>query len=91
MAVDTEAALSGNPDQSWIRAGRRRRRQLVVAKGSTSNGTIDAGALVFASRTEALAVLVHPAVVLTCASLGSCCKNNAFQLKFSARYSYRHS
>lgn len=71
-AVDTKAALSGNPDQSWIRAGRRCRRKLVVTKRSTSNGAIDAGALVFTSRTEALTVLVHPAVVLTRASLGSC-------------------
>lgn len=69
MAVHTEAALPGYPDQPWVGAGWRGRWQLVCTERSAANGAVNAGALVFAAGTEALAVLVDPAVVLACASL----------------------
>lgn len=69
MAVDTEAALPGYPDQPWVGAGWGRWWKLVATEGSAANSAINAGTLVFAAGTEALAVLVDPAVVLTCASL----------------------
>lgn len=69
MAVHTEAALPGYPDQPWVGAGWRGRWQLVVTEWSAANSAINAGALVFTPGTEALAILVDPAVVLTCASL----------------------
>lgn len=69
MAFHAEAALPGDPDQLRVGAGWRSRRQLVVAERSAANGAIDAGALVFTAGTEALTILVDPAVVLTCSSL----------------------
>lgn len=69
MAVHAEAALAGYPYQPWVGAGWRGRWQLVVTKRSAANSTIYAGTLVFTAGTEALAVLVDPAVVLTGASL----------------------
>lgn len=69
VAVHTEAALAGDPDQTWVQAGRRCWRQLVVAERSAANGPVDAGTLMFTAGMEALAILVNPAVVLTCPSL----------------------
>lgn len=69
MAVHAEAALPGDPDQSWVGAGWRGRWQLVATERSAANSAIDAGALVFTAGTEALTILVDPAVVLACASL----------------------
>lgn len=69
VAVHTEAALAGDPDQSGVRAGRRRGRQLVLAEGSAADGAVDARALVFAAGVETFAVLVYPTVVLAGASL----------------------
>lgn len=69
MAVHAEAALPGDPDQSWVGAGWRGRWQLVATERSAANSAIDAGALVFTAGTEALAILVDPAVVLARASL----------------------
>lgn len=68
VTVHAEAALPGDPDQSRVGARRRGRRQLIVAERSAADGAIDAGALVFAAGTEALTVLVDPAVVLASAS-----------------------
>lgn len=64
VAVHAEAALSGYPDQPWVGAGWRSWWQLVAAERGAANGTIDAGTLVFAAGTEALAILVDPAIVL---------------------------
>lgn len=69
MAVHTEAALPRYPDQPRVGAGRWSWRQLVVAERSAANGTVDAGTLVFAARTEALAILVDLAAVLARTSL----------------------
>lgn len=69
MAVHAEAALPGYPDQPRVGAGWRGRWQLVATEWSAADGAIDAGALVFTVGTEALAVLVDPAVVLARASL----------------------
>lgn len=68
VTVHAEAALPGDPDQSRVGARWRGRRQLIVAERSAADGAIDAGALVFAAGTEALTVLVDPAVVLASAS-----------------------
>ncbi|TNN60024.1 hypothetical protein EYF80_029782 [Liparis tanakae] len=59
IAVHAEATLPGDPDQPWVGAGGRGRRQLVGAERSAADGAIDAGTLVFTAGTEALAVLLH--------------------------------
>lgn len=69
VAVHIETALSRNPDQLWVRAGGRGRWQLVVTQRSTADCTVDAAALVFTASSEGLAILVNPAIVLTCASI----------------------
>ena len=69
MAVHTEAALPRYPDQSRVGAGRRGWGQLVATERSAANSAINASTLVFATSTEALAILVDPAVVLACSSL----------------------
>lgn len=72
MAVDTEAALPGYLDEPGVGAAGRGLRQVFVTQRSTAHSTIDAGALVFTAGMENLTILVHPAVVLACASLGFC-------------------
>lgn len=69
VAVHTETALSRNPDQLWVRAGGRGRRQLVVTQRSAADCTVDAAALVFTASSEGLTILVNPAIVLTCAAV----------------------
>lgn len=69
MAIHAEAALPGDPDETWVRAGWRGWWQLVATERSAANSAVDAGALVFTAGTEALTVLVDPAIVLACASL----------------------
>lgn len=68
-AVHTEAALAADPHQTWVRAGRRLRRQLVLTEGGATDGAVDARALVLAAGAETFAVLVNPPVVLAAASL----------------------
>ncbi len=69
MAVHAEAALPGYPDQAWVGAGWRCRRQLVVTERSAADSAVDARTLMFTAGVEALSILVDPAVVLACASL----------------------
>lgn len=69
MAVHAEAALPGYPDQLWVWAGWRGRWQLVGTERSAANSPVDAGTLVFTAGTEALTILIDPAIVLACASL----------------------
>lgn len=63
MAVDAEAALAWHLDQ--LRGGARRgcEGHMAGAKGHTPDRSVDAGALVFATGAEILAVLVNPPVV----------------------------
>lgn len=78
MAVHAEAALPGYPDQPWVGAWRRGWWQLVVAERSAANSAIDAGTLVFTAGTEALAILVDPAVILACAPLWFCWRDTFY-------------
>lgn len=68
MAVHTGAALAGHFHQSGGGAGGRGHRNISGAKRRAADGSIDTDALVFTTGTEALPVLIHPAVIFTRAS-----------------------
>lgn len=72
VAVDAEAALTRHLDQLWSRTGRRRQGQMAWAKGHAAHRSIDAGALVLATSTEILTVLINPPIVLTRAAFCLC-------------------
>lgn len=70
VAVDAEAALAWHLDQLWRRTGRGRQGHVAGAKGNAAHCPVDAGALVFATGAEVLAILVDPPVIFARASLG---------------------
>ena len=72
VAVDAEAALAWYLDQLRGRTGGGRQGHVAGAKGHTAHRSVDAGALVFATGAEVLAVLVNPPVVFAGAALGLC-------------------
>lgn len=72
VAVDAEAALAGHLDQLRGRAGRRRQGHVAGAKRHAPYRSIDASALVLATSSEVLAVLINPTTVFTGAALGLC-------------------
>lgn len=63
VAVDAEAALAWHLDQLRGRAGRGRQGDVAGAEGNAAHRSIDAGALVFATSTEILTILINPSVV----------------------------
>lgn len=65
VAVDAEATLARHLDQLRGRAGRGRQGDMAGAEGNTAHRSIDAGALVFATSTEILTVLINPSIVFT--------------------------
>lgn len=69
VAVDAEAALAWHLDQLWGRTGGGSQGQMAGAKGHAAYCSIDAGALVFATSTEILAILINPPVVFAGAAL----------------------
>lgn len=72
VAVNAEAALTGHLDQLWSRTGRRRQGHMARAKGHAANRSINTGALVLATSTEVLAILINPSIVFTRAALCLC-------------------
>lgn len=72
VAVDAKAALAGHLDQLWSRTENGRQGQMAGAKGHTTHCAIDAGALVLATSTEILSILINPPIVFTRAALCVC-------------------
>lgn len=69
VAVDAEAALAWHLDQLRGRTGRRRQGHVAGAQGHAAHRSIDTGALVLATGTEILTVLINPPVVFARAAL----------------------
>lgn len=69
VAVSGVAALPWGLDESGVGAGRGGCGQLIVTERSAAHSAINAGALVFTTSLKTLSVLVHSAVILTCAPL----------------------
>lgn len=65
VAVDAEAALAWHLDQLRNRTGRGCQGQMAGAKGHAAHRSIDAGALVLATSTEILTILINPSIVFT--------------------------
>lgn len=72
VAVDAEAALARHFDQLRRRTGRGRQRHVAGTERHAPHRPVDAGALVLATGTEILPVLVNAAVVLAGTSLRLC-------------------
>lgn len=72
VAVDGEAALAWYFDQLWRGTGRGRQGHMAGAEGHAAHRSVDAGALVFATSAEILAVLINAAVVFAGAALCLC-------------------
>lgn len=70
MAVDAEAALTWHLDQLRGRTRRGCKGHMAGAKGNTPYCSINAGALVLATSTKILAILVNPPVVFAGATFG---------------------
>lgn len=86
VAVDAEAALPGHLDQLRGRAGRRRQGHVAGAKRHAPYCSIDASALVFATSSEVLAVLINPTAVFAGAALGLRWEEERRQASWSERF-----
>lgn len=72
VAVDGVTALAWDLDHLRGRTGRGCDWHMAGTKGHTAHSSVDAGALVLATSTEILPILINPSVVFTRSSLCFC-------------------